>query len=108
VRVLCTNYYGHSNVHADMRALVSAGLLEVTKAGVRVDYDSMLHIICKHRVDHEERRDRIGVVTQASQQRERDPKAGVVSTAIFARMRTLMPCGRQAPFLDSHLIMRAS
>ena len=45
MRVLCTNYYGHSNVHADVRALVSVGLLEVTKAGVRVDYDSMLHII---------------------------------------------------------------
>ena len=31
----------YSNVHADVQALMSAGLLEVTKAGVRVDYDSI-------------------------------------------------------------------
>jgi predicted transcriptional regulator len=31
----------YSNVHADVQALMSAGLLEVTKAGVRVDYDAI-------------------------------------------------------------------
>jgi predicted transcriptional regulator len=31
----------YSNVHADVQALVSVGLLDVTKAGVRVDYDSI-------------------------------------------------------------------
>jgi predicted transcriptional regulator len=31
----------YSNVHADVHALMSAGLLEVTSAGVRVDYDSI-------------------------------------------------------------------
>ena len=31
----------YSNVHADVQALMSAGLLEVTEAGVRVDYDSI-------------------------------------------------------------------
>jgi predicted transcriptional regulator len=31
----------YSNVHADVQALMSAGLLEVTSAGVRVDYDSI-------------------------------------------------------------------
>jgi predicted transcriptional regulator len=31
----------YSNVHADVQALVSAGLLDVSKAGVRVEYDSI-------------------------------------------------------------------
>ncbi len=31
----------YSNVHADVQALVGAGLLEVSSAGVRVDYDSI-------------------------------------------------------------------
>lgn len=31
----------YSNVHADVQALTSVGLLNVTKAGVRVDYDSI-------------------------------------------------------------------
>jgi len=29
------------NVHADVQALISAGLLDVSKAGVRVEYDSI-------------------------------------------------------------------
>jgi predicted transcriptional regulator len=31
----------YSNVHTDVQALMSVGLLEVTKAGVRVDYDTI-------------------------------------------------------------------
>ena len=31
----------YSNVHADVRALRNVGLLDVTKSGVRVDYDSI-------------------------------------------------------------------
>lgn len=31
----------YSNVHADVQALMNVGLLEVTQAGVRVDYDSI-------------------------------------------------------------------
>lgn len=31
----------YSNVHADVRALAAAGLLDVDKSGVRADYDSI-------------------------------------------------------------------
>jgi predicted transcriptional regulator len=31
----------YSNVHADVQALVAAGLLDASRAGVRVDYDAI-------------------------------------------------------------------
>lgn len=31
----------YSNVHADVQALMSAGLLEATEAGIRADYDAI-------------------------------------------------------------------
>jgi predicted transcriptional regulator len=31
----------YSNVHADVQALTAAGLLDITDAGVRADYDAI-------------------------------------------------------------------